>query len=151
MTEIFIQLLTSLLGALGFSLLFNVERRHLFLCSLGGVITWAVYLVGRDVLLFPEIASAAVSAAACQLFSEAMARLLKAPVTAFCIPALVPLIPGGSLFRTMDAAIGKDWALFRLYGGSTLQVALGIAVGLSFITALFFVFRTLRASKRPNS
>ena len=141
MTEIILQLVASFLGAMGFSLLFNVEKKHLIPCCLGGLLTWTVYLLGARLLHLPELASAALSAGACQIYAELMARALKAPATTFYIPALVPLIPGGSLYRTMDAAIGKDWVAFRHYGSSTLQVAMGIAVGLSFVAAVIHISR----------
>ena len=136
-----LQLIASFFGALGFSLIFNVEKKHLLPCAAGGVAVWGAYLASADLLGLNDLLSAAVSAAVCQLLAEGLARLLKAPTTTFCIPALVPLIPGGSLYRTMDAVILRDWAAFRAYGSATLQVAFGIALGLSFVSGILFILR----------
>ena len=40
-----VQLIAALLGALGFSLVFGLHKRHLLLASLGGLLTWGVYLL----------------------------------------------------------------------------------------------------------
>ena len=143
METVLLQLLASFLGALGFSLIFNVEKRFLIPCSLGGILVWSAYLVASLSLGWDDLLSAACSAACCQLFAEIMARVLKAPTTTFCIPALVPLIPGGSLYRTMDAAISRDLTAFKNYGGATLKIAFGIAIGLSFASACFLIFKKI--------
>lgn len=145
MKTIIIQLVASFLGSLGFSLLFNVEKKKLLPCSLGGVFIWGVYLICTHSLGLGDLAASAISAGACQLFAEGMARLMKAPTTIFCIPALVPLIPGGSLYRTMDAVIARDWEKFYTNGSATLQITFGIALGLSLISGLLF---TLRKKKK---
>ena len=150
MKTIALQLAASFFGALGFSFLFNVEKKNLLPCSFGGILVWAVYLLANETFLLGVFLSAAISAAACQLFAEMMARLLRAPTVTFCIPALVPLIPGGSLYRTMDGVISQNWDMFRFYGASTLKVALGIAVGLSFVSGTFYLFFQSRQKQKQK-
>ena len=45
MRETIVQLLMAFLGALGFSLLFGMPRRHLWVASLGGMLAWGLYLL----------------------------------------------------------------------------------------------------------
>ncbi len=149
MYAVFLQLLASFLGALGFSFIFNVEKKFLLFCSFGGILVWSAYLIASLSFRWDDLLSAAFSAAVCQLFGETMARILKAPTTTFCIPALVPLIPGGSLYRTMDAAISRDLSAFKAYGGATLKIAFGIAIGLSFASAFFLIFKKI--AKKSNN
>ena len=40
-----IQLITAFLGSLGFAMLFHVRREKLLLASLGGLLSWGVYLL----------------------------------------------------------------------------------------------------------
>ena len=136
--NILYQLLTALFGSLGFSLIFNVSRKYLVAASLGGLLSWAVYLL-FDWLGMGLMASTIISAACCQAYAELLARIMKCPTTVFYIPAVVPLIPGGSLYNTMYAAVFKNWDQFRDYGMQTLQVTLGIAVGISFVSGILFV------------
>lgn len=149
MGNIIIQLIASFFGSLGFSLLFNVQRKKLLPCALGGVLVWIVYLFCVYFLSLDLLAASVACAAACQLFAEIMARKMKAPTTTFCIPALVPLIPGGALYRTMEAVISRNWQLFRVHGGTTLKVTIGIAIGLSLISAsVFLLGKVKRKSKK---
>ncbi len=41
------------------------------------------------------------------LWSELMARKLKAPTNIFMIPGIIPLLPGGTLYYTMEAMLQK--------------------------------------------
>ena len=53
--EILMQLVTAFLGSLGFALLFGLGTRHLFTSSLGGMLSWGLYLAvfsfSRDVFI----------------------------------------------------------------------------------------------------
>ena len=139
MESIVTQLISGTLGSLGFSLIFNVRKKYLIPAALGGLLAWGVYLLairlsGIDVLIATVIASVC-----CQIYSEIFARIYKTPTTVFVIPAVVPLIPGGSLYNTMYAAVMKDWVQFHAYGVQTLLGTLGIPIGLSFVSGILFV------------
>jgi uncharacterized membrane protein YjjB (DUF3815 family) len=140
MEQEIIQLISSFFGAAGFSLIFNVEKKHLLLCSFGGVIAWGTYLsvffFSSNVFL-ASLAGASIS----QIYAQFLAIVKKTPAPIFCISALIPLIPGGALYRTMDAAIAKNWVFFRHWGSITLQTVLGIALGISFVSVLLYIFR----------
>ncbi len=142
-----IQLFMGFLGSMGFGLIFNIGKKNLIVGSFGGLMTWAVYLLMERPLGQSIILSSIVSSAAAQLFAEAMARLLKAPTTVFSIPAVVPLIPGGSLYRTMSAVVFSDWAAFRQYGSATLQTTFGIAIGTSFVAASLYMARQFKKKR----
>ena len=55
------------------------------------------------------------------------------------VPILIPLIPGGALYRTMYSAVHQNWELCRFYGYQTLLTALGIAAGISFVSAILYI------------
>ena len=139
MKEILFQLFTAFVGSLGFSLIFNVSKKHLLPASLGGLLSWGIYLLGVDSFGMSLMMATIVSAACSEVYAEILARVYKCPTTVFYIPAVVPLIPGGSLYNTMYAAVFRDWVGFRNYGFQTLQVTLGIAVGISFISGILYV------------
>ena len=40
-----IQIFTGFLGSLGFSILFNIRGRKLLVASLGGLISWTIFLL----------------------------------------------------------------------------------------------------------
>ena len=149
-TEGIIHLVTAGFGALGFSLIFNVRRELLPAAAFGGLLDWGVYMMaewffGNGVFL-PSV----VAAAFASIYAEAMARVEKSPATVFYIPALIPLIPGGSLYYTMSYAVLGQWDQVQSYGASTAYCALGIAVGMSLVLSVEFTFRKLTARNREK-
>ena len=149
-TEGIIHLVTAGLGALGFSLIFNVRRELLPAAAFGGLLDWGIYMMaewffGNGVFL-PSV----VAAAFASIYAEAMARVEKSPATVFYIPALIPLIPGGSLYYTMSYAVLGQWDQVQSYGASTAYCALGIAVGMSLVLSVEFTFRKLTARNREK-
>ena len=149
-TEGIIHLVTAGFGALGFSLIFNVRRELLPAAAFGGLLDWGVYMMaewffGNGVFL-PSV----VAAAFASIYAEAMARMEKTPATVFYIPALIPLIPGGSLYYTMSYAVLGQWDQVQNYGASTAYCALGIAVGMSLVLSVEFTFRKLTARNREK-
>ena len=135
MMESILQVLMGYLGSLGFNILFNIRGRKLLIASLGGAISWGVYLLLEPVLPGEPIRFF-LSAAAVTVYGEVFARLEKTPTTTFLVPSVIPLIPGGSLYYTMNYALNKQWAEFSQRGFYTLQLALALAVGIIAVTTL---------------
>lgn len=129
----FVQILTGTLGTLGFNILFNIRGRKLVLATLGGMISWAVFLALEPV--FPsEALRYFISAATITVYGELLARLEKTPTTTFLVPSIIPLIPGSALYYTMNYALNKQWSQFVQQAFYTLQLALSLAVGIIAVT-----------------
>ena len=143
--EFIIQILAAMAGALGFSFMFNSGRKNLIPSVIGGALCWLIYIVCREFSV-GFFVSALITAAVCQSYSEILARAIKTPAIVIYIPSIIPLVPGGSLYYTMYYAAISDWSNFAHYGWQTLQIALGIAVGTSFISAVLLLF-----SKQKNA
>jgi uncharacterized membrane protein YjjB (DUF3815 family) len=143
MKEIVYQLLSAFVGSMGFALIFGMRRRYLFAASLGALLGWGVYLLTESFLsnsFLPPLLAAAFALS----YSEIMAKALKTPATLFVVPAIIPLVPGGSLYYTMSYAVHRDMANARIYGTRTLESALAIAAGISFVLAV----RELRTKRQ---
>lgn len=112
-----IQIFTGFLGSFGFSVLFNIRGRKLWVASLGGLISWTIFLLLEPVFQ-GEASRYFFAAAAVTVYSEFFARVLKTPTTTFLVSSIVPLIPGGSLYYTMNYALNEQWNLFCLVAGS---------------------------------
>ncbi len=143
MKDVIIQLVTAFLGSLGFTLLFGLRRRYLFAASLGGVLAWGVYLA-VEAWMKQGFLACLIAAAFAVLYAELLARKLKTPATLFVIPAIVPLVPGSSLYYAMSSAVQGDLISARSYGTQTLVYALAIAAGISLVTAI----RQLKTKKQ---
>ena len=141
--ELAIQLITAFLGSCGFAMMFGLRRRYLLPASLGGMLGWIIYLA-MDAWTGSGFLSCLVAAAFGVLYAELLARRLKTPATLFVIPAIVPLVPGSTLYEAMSCAVRGDLDAARAYGSRTLELALAIAAGISFVVAL----RELQAKKQ---
>lgn len=143
-----IQLITAFLGSLGFAMLFNVRGRRLLPASFGGFLAWSVYLLAMR--LWPsEPLCYLIASAALTVWAEILARLLKAPATLFIVTAAIPLIPGGSLYHTMEYAILGDAGSFLRQGVATLLLAASIAAGILITMAVLHL--VTQAVKRISS
>ena len=147
-----IQILTGCLGTLGFTILFTIRGKKLLLSTLGGLISWAVFL-----MLEPVFAGEAIryllSAAVITVYGELLARLEKTPTTTFLVPSIIPLIPGGALYYTMNYALNKQWSQFAQQAFYTLQLALSLAVGIIAVTTAVRLLTALinRLKNREHS
>ena len=136
MQDMLIQLVTAFLGSLGFALLFHVRRERLLPASLGGLLAWGVYLL-MGMATDQDVVRYFVASVALTVYAETLARVIKAPATLFIVTASIPLIPGGSLYRTMQNFM------------TTVLLAVAIAVGMLFPTAIFQLLRRIRPSEGP--
>ncbi len=142
-----VQLLSGMVGTIGFALIFGVSKRLMLPVAIGGFASGAVYLLCAEVFHCGPLLSNVAAAAFCQIYAEVLARAMKTPTTGICIPAIIPLIPGSFLYYTMYAAVHRDWVSFQDYGTKTLQNTLGIAIGISFVSGILYII-TNRARHR---
>lgn len=143
-------LISGTIGTLGFCLFFNIRKDKLVYGCIGGLITNFVYCIcgemGMSILMqnmMPAIAAT--------LYAEVIARVVKAPATVFLIPAVIPLTPGGTLYYTMSAIVEGDMQEAQRMGEITLLVALGIAVGIVFISVIFYQISHLNTRLKASS
>lgn len=128
-------------GSLGFGILFNIRGKNLFFSSLGGFLAWFSFLLSA--LLLPnDVAQYFFAASVISIYAEFMAMLRKAPVTIFLVTSMIPLVPGGTIFYTMQQLIlGNTKEAFQL-GLYTFEIAGSIALG---ILLMAFLIRGARA------
>ena len=137
------QLVTAFLGSLGFALLFHVKRERLLLASLGGLLAWGVYLLMGQVT-DQDVVRYFVASVVLTVYAEVLARMVKCPATLFIVTAAIPLIPGGSLYRTMEFFMENDLEAFSRQALTTVLLAVALAVGMLFPTSIFQLLRRAR-------
>ena len=137
-TEI-IQILSGFVGALGFAILFNIRGKRLVAASVGGLLSWLLYILINNVIDNSVVTYFIVSFII-SIYSEIMARVLKTPTTTFIITSLIPMIPGSSLYYTMVSAFKMDQNDFLVKAVSTLQLAAALALGIVVVTTFARLF-----------
>ena len=145
--EITIQIVSSFLGSLGFSLLFNLKGKRLLWASLGGTLSWAIFLV-VEALTNNLFLCGVISAMVATAYSEIFARILKTPKTAFIFPAIVPMVPGGSLYYTMSHVISGNMEAALQYATSTLSMAIALAFGIVVVILWVKVIKRYKQKKK---
>jgi uncharacterized membrane protein YjjB (DUF3815 family) len=130
-----IQLGAAFVGSLGFGVLFNIRGRRLWAAAVGGFLAWGLCLVfGKWISVEPLnyfIASLSIS-----FYAQVMARILKTPATPISITALIPLIPGSSLYYTMASAFQGLSGDFVVKAVATLELAAALALGIIAVATL---------------
>lgn len=125
----------SFLASLGFAIIFNIRGKNIFIASLGGSISWFIYLLMQN-LHNSNTVSLFVATLVVSIYSEAMARVFKSPVTTYTICGIIPLVPGYGMYYTMYYTISGNIAKATLTGLQTLTGAGAIAIAIVMISSL---------------
>lgn len=144
------QILLAFFGSIFPAILFNIDRKKLIWAGISGALAWVVYLgvytYTRGVVLGTFAGAFVVG-----IYSEIMARLIKAPGMQFSIPGIFPLVPGVMAYNTVIYVVEGNYDKAFVNATQTVVVAGAIAFGIMIAatTYRFFVkiFRDLRIIK----
>ena len=128
-----IQIISAFIGCIGFALMFNMKKKQVIYSGIGGGCAWIIYLIMADILggLFLPTLIASVFVG---IYSEIMAKVNKAPATIFFTSVAIALIPGASLYYTVDGILEKDLEAAAYNGNNALTIALAISMGIVLVT-----------------
>jgi uncharacterized membrane protein YjjB (DUF3815 family) len=126
--QLFPQILLAVSAALGFGILFGLNGKKLFYASISGGIGWLCYLLCKEMRY--EILGFLMGSLTMTIYSEVVARKLKAPAITFLIGGLIPLVPGSGVYYTMFNLIQKNTAEAMERGIQSLLVAGAVALGI---------------------
>ena len=131
-----IKILSAGAGSFGFSLIYNLKRRLLWVAFVSSSLMAALFILlekfNSDILLINFFC-----AVCAMVISEILARIEKVPSTVLLIPTLLPLVPGGFLYYTMYGVVTKNRAMIQNNAAATLKTGLGIAIGIVVVSILF--------------
>lgn len=122
-------------ASLGFAIVFNVKGKNLFFASLGGMIAWFIYLVFKP-LIEDDIIRYFIASVAISIYSQKMAKIRKCPVLIFLVIAFIPLVPGYSIYKTMECILLSDISQFIDRALYTFKVVMSIATGCLISTSV---------------
>ena len=144
--SIIVQLIACAIGCIGFSIIFNIHGPGILLCALGGMIAWLVYsLLIR--LGFGDLVGYFWGAAASSAYAEVMARIRKYPAISYLVVAIFPLIPGASVYYTMNYAVRGEMERFASQGMHTIAIAGIMAVGIILVSTAFRIWTVWKRNK----
>lgn len=143
-------LLAAFVASFGFGVMYNVPTRTLFASSISGAVGWLVYYIFAfqfELVLFIGAGAASFLIA---FLGQWFARRYRMPVIVFTVPAIIPLVPGGSAYNMMRAFIEGNSEAALMFGTETFLVSGAIALGLSLNSGLFQVFSSRTFGKRDK-
>jgi len=140
-----VQLIACLIGCMGFSIIFNIHGPGMLLCSLGGVISWTVYsvIISQG---FSDLTAYFWGAAVSSAYAEIMARVRKYPAISYLVVSILPLIPGASIYYTMNYVVRGEMERFAGQGMHTIAIAGVIAVGIILVATAFRIWTVWKRS-----
>ncbi len=139
------QVLFASVIALCFAVVFNVRGKKLIVSALGGGFAWAAYLA-LYALAGSMFLSIFTTALLSSLLSELLARKLRAPVTVFLVPMLIPIFPGGDLYYAA-ASLVRDDGSFSKAAALVLKEAGAIAGGIIVAATLVQIYYRIKFAK----
>ena len=139
-----LQIFSGFIGTLAFCVLFNIRGIRLVFTAIGGFISWLMVVL-LSYIIVSEPINYFIVAFFISIYAEIMARVIKTPTTTFVTTALIPLIPGGSLYYTMRYAFDSNFERFFEKAIYTLQLAAALALGIIIATTATRIFFNIKA------
>jgi len=136
-------IIVSFIGCIGFAIYFNVHSWGVLLTALGGMITWAAYLIAIKMGVSVVGANfwAAIVAA---VYSEVMARVRKYPALSYLVVSAFPLLPGAGIYYTTSYILQNNTEMAWQKGMETASIAGVMAVGILLVSTAVRVYYVLR-------
>lgn len=139
--------LISFIGCAGFAMCWNVHGMGVPLCALGGLITWAAYLIAAK-LGCGVIAANFWAAVVAATYAEIMARIRKYPAITYLVVSAFPLFPGAGIYYTMSYILQGQMDLAGQKGMETAGIAGVMAVGIIMVSTLVRLFYVWKNKKK---
>lgn len=134
------------ISSFAFAMIFELRGITLLTASLGGGLSWFTYQFAvrfSQSYITPYFIAVVLSSA----YAELMARRMRKPATLYLIVAMLPLVPGQSIYDTMYALTNGKTSQALQLATRTFAVSGTIAMGM-LITST--IVRLLNKSIRKN-
>ena len=144
-----IQIIVSFIGCVGFAIYFNVHSWGVPLTALGGLFTWAAYLIAVELgcdVIGGNFWAAVVAAA----YSEIMARVRKYPAITYLVVSAFPLLPGAGIYYTMSYILQNNTEMAWAKGMQTAGIAGVMAVGILLVSTLVRFWYALKSRRKSK-
>ena len=135
------------LACFSFCFIFKFHKlSHMIAAATGGMLSWVFYLAFS--FLGSDPAQYLISTIVVSAYAEVMARVFKAPVTGFLTIGILPLVPGGGIYYTMEYCVSGQTSQFIETGIHTFAIAGALAVGVLIVSSLVHLFQKMQLRRR---
>ena len=116
---------------------------------MGAALCWLVYLACLP--YFAELLCCFFATLVVSVYAEVMARVNRSPVTGFLLVGLLPLVPGGGIYYTMEYGISGDTINFLQTGLHTFGIAGSLALGILVVSSIVRFYHVVRRQGKRGS
>lgn len=146
---LYLHTVLSFISCIGFGILFNVQKRNLFLAAVNGAISWTL-LLSLDTPQISYIFAHLLSALVVGILAEIFAIIKKTPATGFIVIGVIPLVPGFRVYKSMLFFVRGEINGGIAEGIHACFIAVAIAVGIILATSTARIVRQTAASRRKK-
>lgn len=138
------------LASVAFGILYNLhDRRLLLVAGANGALGTAVYQLIMNTG-GAEPAASFFGAVAFTLLAWVAARLSHRPVVTFTAPALIPLVPGGDVYKMMVAFLGGNIHEGWTWGLEALAVTGMLVLGMMLVSSVPYAVRHIKTLRKQR-
>ncbi len=137
------------IGCIGFSIYYNIHGPGILVCTVGGVLTWATYLLVQDLgvgIIYANFIGGIVAS----VYAEVMARIRHFPAISYLVVSLFPLLPGAGIYYAMTYAVRNEMTSFAARGYQTAAIAAALALGILLVSTAFRIWSNYRMKKKRS-
>lgn len=135
MVEYLIDILASVVGTVGFCLFLRLRKHRLPIIAISTALCYAVYLAFFH-FTENDFLSITVASLFAAIASELLAKYIKAPVTVFLLPTVLPLVPGAMLYYTISSFFQGEYREALHFFGATGRAIGGILIGIITVSTI---------------
>lgn len=128
--------IASFLASLSFAIIISAPKTELILIGLVAGLAWLIKLFSIHVLQTGQSLALFISASSIAVLSILLAKKRKKPTSVYNIPAIFPLVPGITAFKTMEAFMNQSFYLGLELLLRTIRYALSLAFGIVLVELL---------------
>lgn len=143
-TPLLVQVAAAFMAVISFGLVLDIPRKYMGWSGIAGGVCWLVYILVKGATGSP-VWAVFLSSLSVALIGHVLARILRAPVSVFLIPGILPLVPGTSIYHCVYYMIGGNREQSTYYLVETMQIAGAIAMAVFLMDS---VFRMIKAGKQ---
>lgn len=132
--RLLLEVFWSFCACLAFGVIFRLRGGKLFYAALGAALGWLVFRLANQ-LPGSDIPDYFLSTVIISIYSEVMARVFRAPVSIFLAIALIPLVPGGGIYDTMEQCLFGNASEAAHLGLHTVGIAGALAIGIVMVSS----------------
>ncbi len=137
------------IGALGFSVYFNIHGPGMVVCCLGCTLSFTTYILLAQAtgnVVFANFLGGIVAS----VYAETLARIRRFPAISYLVVSIFPLIPGAGMYYTMAYAVQGNMTAFAAKGFETAAIAGAIALGILLVSTAFRIWSNYAAELRQK-